>query len=347
MSFRGAWIVLAALQAAPAPQAEPPRSYRSDYFRATKPGAWAKYRLTAAGAPDGFTTYTRLPNQGDQQRLQLRVDFTAEGEKKTGYTDSLLKSGYSLQEDALGFGKAIVSASVWEEGASAEALDEEVLEDMRETTPDFAPTATFVATETVLGKTCDRYKYTQKHPGDPEQIETGDIWLNETVPFGLVRQAGEARDSSGAFLTRFEMNLVDSGTDATAAAPARRRQAVAGPPVKLADAYRDGQAEVSVEVLAGSGNGSRLAVQFKNKSDLAIRLTIPAGPAALEVGGPVETLRFDSPSTWLFDLEPGETSPVVELLQTGARRTISGKFVSSMEGGKPAFSGDATTDTPK
>ena len=347
MLLRGAWILLAALQAAAAPQAESPKVYRSDYFRATKPGAWAKYRMTALGAPEGFTTYTRLPDKGDQQRLQLRVDFTAEGEKKTGYTDSTLKSGYSLQEDALGFGKAIESASVWEEGASAEVLDEEVLEDMRQTTPDFAPTATFVATETVLGKTCDRYKYTQKHPGDPEQIETGDIWLNETVPFGLVRQAGEARDSAGAFLTRFEMTLVDSGNDAAAAAPVRRKQSATGPPVKLADAYRDGQAEVSVEVLAGSGNGSRLAVQFKNKSDLAIRLTIPAGPAALEVGGPVETLHLDSPSTWLFDLEPGETSPLVELSQTGARRAVSGKFASSMKGGKPVFSGDASVDAVK
>jgi hypothetical protein len=347
MLLQGASILLAVLQATAAPPSDSPTGYRKAYFGATKPGAWAKYRMTALGAPEGFTTYTRLPNEGGHPRLQVRMDITAEGEKRTTYTDCILETGYSFQQDALSFGKAIESVSVWEEGATAEELDDDDLQEMRNTTPDFAPTARFVATEIVLGRSCDRYKYSRTHPGDPEQIEKGDIWLDETVPFGLVRQTGTTRDPSGRFLSRFEMTLVDSGAGATAAAGARSRQTAAGPPVKLGDAYRDGQIELAVEVLSGSGDGSRLEVRFKNKTDEPLRLTIPVGSTALEVGQPLETLSLESASTWLFDIEPGETSPGIELSQSGVRRAVAGKFVASTSGGKPLLSGDVKVDVVK
>lgn len=342
MALTRAATLFAAVLAAAVPRTDSPTGYRKPYFGATKPGTWAKFRMTALGAPDGFTTYTRLPDARGQQRLQVRTDLTVEGKKRTTYTDCTLEQGYSLQKDALGFGKAAESVSVWEEGMPAEDLDDDDLEDMRTAAPDFAPTATFVAEETVLGRTCDRYKYRQRHPGDPDQIETGDIWLNEAVPFGLVRQAGVARDASGRFLSRFEMTLVDSGAGAAAASSARARQTVAGAPVRLADAYADARVELAVEVLSEPGDGSRLEVRFKNKSGDALRLAIPSGPTELEIGGPVETLRVESASTWLFDLEPGETSAPVELSQTGASRAASGKFVASISDGKPLFSGDVT-----
>jgi hypothetical protein len=347
MLLQGASILLAVLQATAAPGSDAPTGYRKAYFGATKPGAWAKYRMTAGGAPEGFTTYTRLPNEGGHPRLQVRMETKAEGEKKTIYSDCILETDYSFQKDALSFGKAIESVSVWEEGAEAEELDDDELDEMRRTMPDFGPAAKFVATEIVLGKTCDRYRYTQRHTGEPEQIEKGDIWLDETVPFGLVRQAGTARDASGKLLSRFEMNLVDSGTGATAAARTRSRQTAAGPPAKLADAFRDGQIELAVEVLSGSQDGSRLEVRFKNTTEEAIRLTIPAGTTALDVGQPVQTLGLESASTWLFDIEPGETSPAIELSQSGARRAVKGQFVVSNSGGKPLLSGNVIVDAVK
>lgn len=349
MSKRRATLIFAALTAGGILLADLPPGYKKAYFTTTKPGAFAKYRMTAPGAPDGFTTYTRLPDEHGQQRLQVRFEVTAEGKTTISYSSYTLEEGFSLEQDALGFGKAIESASVWHEGEDPEDLDDDDLEDLRAATPDFGPTATLFKTETVEGKRCDRYKYTQRHSGEREGLETGSIWLNESVPFGLVRQSGAARDASGKVLFRFGMTLVDSGVRAPAAARAaapRAQRSAAGPPVRLADAYEEGQVELSVEVAPGSA-GSGLRVVFKNTSDEAIRLAIPSGATTLTAAPPVETLRLESASTWVFDLEPGESSDPVELSQTGSRRVARGKFVISLSRGKPVFSGDAKMESEK
>ena len=53
-------------------------------------------------------------------------------------------------------------------------------------------------------------------PGSPVQVETGEIWLNETVPFGLVKQKAVTKEESGKLVSQFEMLLVDSGAGSTA-----------------------------------------------------------------------------------------------------------------------------------
>jgi hypothetical protein len=336
---RLAWV-LGSVLAAGAFAQEQPAGFQKAYFGATKAGTWAKYRMTAPGAQEGFTTYSRLPDEGGVQRLLVRVDFTVDGRKTTTYSDYTLEDGFSLEKDAVAFGKAVESATTWEGNNPPEDLPDEAIEEMQDAAPDFGGQAHFVGTEKVSGRSCDHYRYTQKHPGDTVTIETGDIWLDPTVPFGVVRQAGVLKDESGKFFSSYAMLLVDTGTGAVA--PRSARRASASPPVKLAEAYADGQVEIRVETADG-----RLNAVFYNRSGEAIRLTIPSGPTALEIGAPVGTLRLDSASTWLFDLAPGETSEAVELGQGGSPRVLRGRFTAHRSGGKAVFAGDAEFETAK
>jgi hypothetical protein len=315
--------------------------FRKAYFGATAVGAWAKYRMTSPGAQEGFTTYTRLADEEGQQRLRVRVEFTAEGRRNTANNEYTLEKGFSLEKDALGFGRAVESAVTWQGSDEPEELPDEAVEDLQAMAPDFGERARFVAAEIVSGRKCDRYRYTQKHPGDPATFEAGEIWLDPTVPFGVVRQTGELTDSRGRFISSYAMLLMDSGTGP--APPPRTRRAAATTPVKLAEAYGDGQVEIQAD--AAGSNGLKAA--FKNISQESIRLTIPSGPTALEVGAPVGTLRLESASTWLFDLGPGETSETVELGQSGAPRVASGRFSAHRRDGKPVFTGNAALDTAK
>lgn len=315
--------------------------FQKAYFGATGVGAWARYRMTSPGAQEGFTTYTRLADEDGQQRLRVRVEFTTEGRRNTANNEYTLEKGFSLEKDALGFGRAVDSAVTWQGNDPPEELPDEALEDIQTMAPDFGERARFVAAETISGRRCDHYRYTQKHPGDTTTFEAGEIWLDPTVPFGVVRQTGELTDSRGRFLSSYAMLLMDSGTGP--APPPRTPRAAASTPVKLAEAYGDGQVEIQADAAGSSG----LKATFKNISLETIRLTIPSGPTALEVGAPVGTLRLESASTWLFDLGPGETSETVELGQSGAPRVISGKFSAHLSGGKPVFSGNATLDTAR
>jgi hypothetical protein len=315
--------------------------FRKAYFGATAVGAWAKYRMTSPGAQEGFTTYTRLADEDGQQRIRVRIEFTAEGRRNIANNEYTLEKGFSLEKDALGFARAVDSAVTWHGNDPPEELPDEALEDIQAMAPDFAEGARFVAAETLSGRKCDHYRYTQKHPGEPPSFEAGEIWLDPTVPFGVVRQTGEVTDSRGRFISSYAMLLMDSGTGPPPQPHTRRAEATT--PVKLAEAYGDGR----VEILADAAGSSGLQATFKNISQETIRLTIPSGPTALEVGSTVGTLRLESASTWLFDLAPGETSEPVELAQGAAPRVTSGKFSAHLEGGKPVFSGHATLDSAR
>ena len=324
--------------------------YQKAYFGATKPGSWAQYTMRVEGQPDMGYLNTRLPDEAGQQRVEVRIEYMSEGKLTSAYTGYVLKPGYSLENDALGFGKALVSMTSRTPGTKPYVMPVAALDSARKTMPDYAASAQFVGTENIGGKVSDRYKYTQRHPGNPAQIETGEIWLNETVPFGLVKQKAMTKDESGKLVSQFEMLLVDSGVGTAAnqdsAAKNPAKTAATGP-VLLADAFRKGQVELAVTIAADASKGRNLRITFKNKGDRPLRLTIPAGPTTLDVGTPLDKLRLEAAAAKSLDIAAGATSPAVEMTQTGARRAVEGSFVLSVYEGTPLYSGSVTIDTVK
>jgi hypothetical protein len=324
--------------------------YQKAYFGATKPGSWAQYTMRVEGQPDMGYLSTRLPDEAGQQRVEVRIEYMSEGKLTSAYTGYALKAGYSLENDALGFGKALVSMSSRTPGTKPYVMPAAALDSARKTMPDYAASAQFVGTENIGGKVSDRYKYTQRHPGNPAQIETGEIWLNETVPFGLVKQKAMTKDESGKLVSQFDMLLVDSGVstaaDQASAAKNPAKTAATGP-VLLAEAFRKGQVELAVTIASDASKGRNLRVTFKNKGERPLRLTIPAGPTTLDVGTPLDKLRLEASAAKSLDIAPGATSPAVEMTQTGSRRAVQGSFVLSVYEGTPLYSGSVTVDTVK
>jgi hypothetical protein len=317
--------------------------YRQAYFAATTPGSWAQYTMKVEGQPDMGYRNLRLPDDAGRQRLQVRVEYMSAGAQVTALTDYVLKPGYSLEADALGFGKAMVAMSSSTPGARPTVMPAAVVESARQSMPDYGAVAQFVGTENIGGKVSDHYRYVQKRAGAPAQTETGDLWLDKSVPFGLVRQKAVTAEDPGKVISRFEMLLVDSGVGRGAAA-----KAPAGPgnaPVPLADAFRSGRVELAVAVVPGTGDGRTLRIGFRNKTGNALRLAIPAGATTLEVGSPIETLRLSASSARTLDIAAGATSPAADFGQTGTRRPVDGVFTLSVFEGTPLYSGSVTMGT--
>jgi hypothetical protein len=319
--------------------------YRKPYFGATKPGAWAQYTMKIEGQADvGYVT-TRLADERGQQRVQTRIEYIAAGATTTASTDYVLKPGYSLESDALGFGKALVGMSSAMAGTKPNVMPAAVVESARKTMPDYAASARFIGTENIGGKVSEHYSYTQKHPGNPAHIEAGEIWLNDSVPFGLVKQKAVTTEESGKVVSRMEMLLMDSGTTSVGDKSADATKPANGPAsenVSLANAFKGGRVQLAVTVVAGSGDGSSLRVGFKNTGDDTLHLTIPVGATTLDVGSPVDKLRLQSKAAQSLDIAPGATSPAIELAQTGSRRAIEGSFAVNVYEGTPLFSGNVT-----
>jgi hypothetical protein len=206
--------------AVPALAAAGAAGFQKKYFAATKPGAWAKYSMTVGGKTESVYLYTRLPDDKGFQRLRLRTDFTSGANKGIwSISDYWLKSGFALEEDALDYGRATENLTLQSRGSKKTRMTADMLEAMVKDMPDYSKSAVFVSTEKVKGLICDHYTYTEKH-GNPEQTETGELWLNETVPFGMVRQRAAFTDATGKPISDYEMNLLSSSVKAPAPAKA-------------------------------------------------------------------------------------------------------------------------------
>jgi len=320
--------------------------YKKSYFGATRVGSWAQYTMKTEGQPDMAYTNARLPDVDGHQRVEVRVEYMLQGKLIPMFTSYTLKNGYALETDALGFGKAITAMSSRQPGTPAQEMPAAMLDAVRKTMPDYVASAQFVGTENVGGKMSDRYRYTQHHPGTPAQIESGELWLNDSVPFGLVRQTAVTKDESGKVVSRFEMLLVDSGV-LKPVIDAAKPQAAHASSMTLDEAFRAGKVELSVSVLQSPGDGSSLSVMFKNKTDAALKLGIPAGVTTLDVGTPLDKLRVESAAAQTIDLSPSQTSGPVALAQRGTRRAVNGSFTLSVYEGTPLYSGSVTMDTVK
>ena len=345
---KAATVIFASIVSLNAVTAAAATDYQKAYFGATKPGSWAQYTMRVEGQPDMGYLSTRLADRAGGQRVEVRVEYMSEGKLTSAFTEYALKPGYSLENDALGFGKALVAMSSRTAGAKPYVIPASALDSVRKTMPDYAASAQFVGTENIGGKVSDRYKYTQRHPGNPVQIETGEIWLNETVPFGLVKQKAATREESGKVVSQFEMLLVDSGVGAAANQDlAAKKSAASAGPVLLAEAFKKGQVELAVTIAPDASKGKNLRITFKNKSERPLRLTIPAGSTTLDVGTPLDKLRLEAAAAKSIEIAPGATSPIVEMTQTGTRRAVQGSFVLSVYEGTPLYSGSVTVDTVK
>ena len=179
------------------------------YFAATKPGSWAKTKSTSTIGPPSVTTYTRLPDQNGQ----IVIDQYSEFDNKDTPASTMrytLATGFNADRELIDFLSAITAASA---RVGADAPFTELPADTVtaiKAMPVYRATAVFKGVEKVDGKDCDRYSYTRTHTGN--MTETGDLWLNASVPFGLVKQKISMSDASGKVSYTGDITMVDSGT---------------------------------------------------------------------------------------------------------------------------------------
>jgi hypothetical protein len=177
------------------------------YFVATTPGTWAKHRLTSTVGPPSTTTYTRMPDENGQ----IVIDQLSEFSDSTTPASTMryhLEAGFKADRELIDFLTVIKSAAAkFAADGDFTALPDDTVKAIKDS-PTYRDTAVFKGTQKVGGKDCDRFAYTRKHVGS---VETGELCLNATVPFGLVEQTISSTDASGKAYTA-EVTLVDSGT---------------------------------------------------------------------------------------------------------------------------------------
>jgi len=190
----------------------PADELRKSYFEATKPRAWSEYALTSGSRSKAIFRYQRQKNIDGKIVIELTVTTSiAPGKNSQSKNTYVMSRNFDLGRDGLSFGKFIEKMSMSSSGMVMQ-VDEATLNQIRQAEKDFRGVVTFEKTEKMDGRTCDRYTYSLRTHGPVPTIETGTLWLSDSVPFAIVRQVAEGFRPNGTKLSSFVMQLQDSGT---------------------------------------------------------------------------------------------------------------------------------------
>jgi|GEM_PF-1000633 len=310
--------------------------WKKAYFGATKPGTWARY-IDHSSDPanvDMTVTQTRLGDNEGRPQIELKMD--SNGKFPLVLNRYTMKSGFDVDRDLLDYGPAIVAGA----GGDADnqtVLDAATVKLIAENMAAYGPAVVFKGSEVVDAKKTDRYTYSIKRPGN--STETGDLWLSDAVPFGVVRNTFTIAEPTKT--TKFERKLI-----ATSAGPAPVSTA-AKPPARTAftlkEAYDAGLIRIDAEVDEAVKNGEKvhLHITLKEEAPSPMTLTIPKGKTSLHVDMPLDDFIIDSqfPQTFGFASDKGVDADV---RQSGEQRVMKGKFQITMYEGRPLWSGGAT-----
>jgi hypothetical protein len=319
--------------------------FLKSYFSKTTEGASARYRLKdKISGGDSDYRCTRLPSEAGKERLEIRVEITSGEFKGTKSTSVyVLREGYSLEKDALSYGKAIAAMTTSNGDSDPYEIPASTLPLISESMIDYAAAVKFEAAEKLGGKACDRYSYSKRREGDPGSVESGMLWLDETIPFGIRRQEATIRETTGKTVSSYEMTFEESDAPEVKlpAATKPSGEAKAGSTAIL-EAYTKGEIQITVRVVDGSPNGESLMLVILNKTEVPLSLVVPKGKTVFEVGTPIGELNVVSEADRLVRIPPGETSEPVAVRQEGRKRALEGRFMISVYEGTPLFSGNVT-----
>ena len=318
-----------------------------NYHAATTPGAWSHYQLSASAGSVATYQYERKADDEGRPVLSLRVETTAGvaagSESTMTYT---LPANFDFARNGLSYGKFIEKMTM-QYGEMVMPVDDNTLEIIRGAEKDYRGQLTPAGTENVGDWRCDRYTYSM---GPDTAKETGTLWLNDEIPFAIVKHAGQILNADKTPASSFEMILVSQGqhqlADETVADAPAAPEPVAEPvEVTLAEGFKAGWIGLDLVALEG---GRKLSVNFRNEYTAQLTIKLTPGPVDLTVDFPVETLKITVLKAQNLVLAQGASSETIVVNQRGPRGIVEGKCYQSIYEGTPIFQGSVTMgDVPK
>lgn len=324
---------------------------QKEYFAATPPGAWAQYMLVAG---DGSKYLSSSQRNADEDG-RVVVEESMKGQTGAGAgTESQnvyrMQKQFNIARDWLSYGQFTEKMTMKAGGAEI-PIDAATLDTIKKGSKDFRGAVTFEAEENVDGRSCDRYAYSVAIAGPAPGKETGLLWLDPAVPFGIVRQTAKSYNADGSAASSFEIRLQETGrvqidSPVAAAAPAGPAAPAAPAVVSLIDGYEAGRIGIEVSVEKGS-DGHRLQLVFINKTEALLTVKLQAGKLNIPASEPIEVLEIVVLNTTDIVVPAAASSKAITVEQRPGRGALDGKFELSVYEGTRLFSGSVTRGTVK
>ncbi len=320
---------------------------KKDYFGATEPGDWVAQELSS---PDGSkSTYTsqRLADEDGHPVVALSVKvLKGPGEGSDSKSIYTLPKNFNFARDWLSYGK-VAEKMTMVFGGTEMPIDATTLAAIRDASKDYSGAVAFETSEMMEGRMCDRYAYSVAIADPNAPTEKGKLWLDPTIPFGIVRQTAESIKADGSVASSYDIRLTGMGReqletadDAVEAVPeAPKAPAI----VTLLDGYKSERIALDIEVVPGT-KGRGLGITLRNKTEDEITVKLAMGSYDIPGGSPVEELLITLAKTADIAIGPGESSEPIPAAQRGTRGPVEGKFTLSFYEGTAYYTGSVTID---
>jgi hypothetical protein len=186
--------------------------FRKSNFVATKPGAWSRYSVSYGAPPTMEYTYRRLPDEKGRPRIEFTMEFkSGQAKGKRFVYVSWFKPGFPIEKDALSYGNWITAMTTQQGKNKPRETSASELAATAAMMANYDSIARYVDSAVVEGKVCDHYRYEWSPPAKPPRVESGNLWLNGTVPFGIVKSDMTIKNKAGQTVSTMQTKLVASG----------------------------------------------------------------------------------------------------------------------------------------
>jgi len=322
---------------------------KKDYFGATKPGDWITQKLSSSDGSTSTYISQRLPDEDGRVVVELVVKaMIGAGEESESKSIVHMPADFNFARDWLSYGKFTEKMSM-EYSGMVMPIDDATLKIIRDSSKDYRGVVTFDGTETLDGYECDRYTYSVPGAGAVPQNEVGTLWLNDTVPFGVVRQSARMIAADGTEISSYDIRMTDRGseemesTDAEAMISGAEVPAV---PIEtgLLEGYQSELFDLEISAVPATG-GRKLEIALRNKSDRDISVSMAAGNVDIPGSIPVDQLLITIDQEMNLSIPAQETSPAILVNQRGEHGPVEGSFTLSYYEGTAYFTGSVTVDS--
>lgn len=338
------------------------------YFGATAPGTWTRYAMEAEKVDPYSYTYRRLPDVDGKARIEISVVFTGQMAGSWSKSVYTLAKGFDPARDMLSHAKFLDAVVLEAKGMGAMPQPAETVKAIRDGSSDYRKGMTFVGTEQLDGRTCDRYSYSAPSLGALPTVEVGEVWLDASLPFGIVKQAATLKDAkSGEVRSRYVMRLVGSGVgeppeggavgvaskgDAptggdAASKPGRdagsgtsQAGRAGGSAPSLLEAFQAGKVKLEIAV---SDGGRQLHVTARNRTTTPMEVRVGAGRIVFAQALALTDLVMLVDDGVTLKL-PGGGTAAFDAGQGGDKGAVRGNFELTFDDGATSFGGQLNVE---
>lgn len=187
-------------------------SLNKAYFSETPVGSWASYSSSNDAGGSYKYTYLRVPDQNGCIAIEFTLEILTDPGKGTKTTQLyVMDPDFDFSKNALEYMKH-VKFMIFQAGKMDPMVySNDVVKTLKEGSCGYSDVFSFLKKEKIEDHLCDKYSFQSPCGGPNPTVNKGELWLDEKVPFGVIKETINTYDKDNKKIGSSNRVLTDFG----------------------------------------------------------------------------------------------------------------------------------------